>query len=167
MYGETAAENGAFADGFGEFRAKVRQRLGHPDAVFEAGAEGGVLDEAAEIYSRQRRERNELTYDAMLTDLREALRGKTEGERKAAAGRGPVTSRSEGRPSVKSPSAKNRSERNPSASRTGKSRSGRNRTAVARSREIEREVGGNPKPALWKKGVAKPLPGWYSPRQFV
>ena len=77
MYGAEGKEedDGAFAGGFKDFREKVRQRLGHPDAVVEAGPEGAALDAAAAIYARQRRERNELTYDAMLTDLREALRG--------------------------------------------------------------------------------------------
>ena len=69
------ADDGAFAGGFKEFRAKVRQRVGHLDAIFEEAAQGKALDGAAKIYARQRRERNELTYDAMLTDLREALRG--------------------------------------------------------------------------------------------
>ena len=99
MYGAEAEESGAFAGGFGEFRAKVRQRVGHPDAVFdlkgtepEGGedeaknaaleAEAEALKAATAIFARQRRERNELTYDAMLTDLREALRWNTEEERR-------------------------------------------------------------------------------------
>ncbi len=90
MYGApaaaTAAEEGSgpFAGGFHDFRAKVRQRLGHPDAVVEAGPEAAALDAAAAIYARRRRERNELTYDAMLTDLREALRGDGAAALKAA-----------------------------------------------------------------------------------
>ena len=72
MYGEDGADNGAFAKGFKEFRAKVRQRLGHPDATIDGDGEQ-ALDAAAAIYGRQRRERNELTFDGMLTDLRHAL----------------------------------------------------------------------------------------------
>lgn len=76
MYGAAEeAEAGAFAGGFEEFRAKVRQRVGHSDALLEKEAQKTALDGAAKIYARQRRERNELTYDAMLTDLRAALRG--------------------------------------------------------------------------------------------
>jgi len=90
MYGAAAAEEaegGAFAGGFDEFRAKVRQRVGHSDALLEQEAEGAALDGAAAIYARQRRERNELTYDAMLTDLREALRGEGGAALKAAVRR--------------------------------------------------------------------------------
>ena len=86
-YGAVEGDGGAFAGGFGDFRAKVKLRLGHPDAVVDAGAEGTALDAAAAIYARRRRERNELTYDAMLTDLRDALRGDGGAALKAAVRR--------------------------------------------------------------------------------
>lgn len=86
MYGGENAADGPFAAGFRDFRAKVRQRLGHPDAGVD-GDEKTALDAAAAIYERQRRERNELTYDGMLTDLRKALRGASAELLKAAVRR--------------------------------------------------------------------------------
>lgn len=87
MYGAEVAAGGPFAAGFGDFRTKVRQRLGHPDAGIDGDEEGAALAAAAAIYERQRRERNELTYDGMLTDLRKALRGASAERLKAAVRR--------------------------------------------------------------------------------
>ena len=73
LYG-TETPPAAVAEGFAGLQAKVRLRLGHPDAGVDGG-EGPVLDDVAALYERQRRKRNELTFDAMLTDLRKALMG--------------------------------------------------------------------------------------------
>ena len=75
LYG-TEAPPAAAAEGFAGLQAKVCLRLGHPDAGVDGG-DGPVLDDVAALYERQRRERNELTFDAMLTDLRTALKGPT------------------------------------------------------------------------------------------
>ena len=65
MYGGDNADGCPFAKGFKEFRAKARQRLGHPDAPID-GETGPLLDNVAVLYGRQRRERNELTFDVWM-----------------------------------------------------------------------------------------------------